>query len=70
MKRAKAVRDCEPCGGTGWQWLNRSWLTADGYHRERCGICGGSGKSDYRYADARFIREQARRRIISKAGER
>lgn len=34
----------------------RSAFTADGYRRERCGICAGSGQSTYRDSDwyARF----------------
>lgn len=37
-------RECQQCGGTGWLWLMRSMFTADGHRRERCGLCGGSGR--------------------------
>lgn len=49
---------CSTCGGTGWQHLLNSWFVPDGFRRERCGICAGSGKSGYRN-DAPFVRRQA-----------
>lgn len=58
----KTLKDCMTCGGTGWQILNRSHYTADGYRREKCGICGGSGKSDYHHHATDFVRMQRERR--------
>ncbi len=52
---------CTTCGGTGWQWLNRSWFKTDGYYRGRCGICGGTGHSSYQN-DPAFVRRQKERR--------
>lgn len=54
-------QSCVTCGGTGWQWLMRSWFLQDGYYRTRCGICSGSGVSGYR-GDPKFSRWQAARR--------
>jgi hypothetical protein len=34
------------CGGTGWWVLMKSWFHSDGYRRERCHICHGTGISD------------------------
>lgn len=56
-----AERACGSCGGTGWWWLNRSWFKTDGYRRERCHICGGTGRSDYRDS-TEFVRRQAQLR--------
>ncbi len=56
---AKKLRDCETCGGTGWQWLLRSWFPADGMRRSRCGICSGTGKSNYRHWMRDFVAHQA-----------
>lgn len=53
---------CDTCGGTGWQILNRSAFASDGYRRTRCGICAGSGESDFHHHDRPFVNEQARRR--------
>lgn len=39
---------CTNCGGTGKLLLMKSWFLNDGYRRERCGICAGSGESSYR----------------------
>ena len=55
------MKRCSTCGGTGWQILNRSWFQSDGYRRERCGICSGSGSSSFK-GDATFVKEQAKRR--------
>lgn len=54
-------RVCATCGGTGWQILDRSWFPADGFYRAKCGICEGTGRSNYR-DDPKFVKEQARRR--------
>lgn len=58
------TRDCNECGGTGWLWICGSWFPkTHGYHRERCGICAGSGKSSY-IGDRRFARKQAKIRAM------
>lgn len=36
-------KPCLNCEGTGKVLLLKSWFVTDGYRRERCGICGGSG---------------------------
>lgn len=41
-KKLKACRDCE---GTGRVFCANSWFLEDGYRRERCGICSGTGKT-------------------------
>ncbi|MGV6875947.1 hypothetical protein ACUSIJ_25085 [Pseudochelatococcus sp. B33] len=41
----KEIPECPFCGGTGWWWLRRSIFTADGFRKERCHTCHGSGKS-------------------------
>jgi hypothetical protein len=61
---------CMTCGGTGWQWLNKSWLKQDGYRRERCGICGGTGISSYHHYDSDFVRRQRERRAALTATDR
>lgn len=43
-------RRCANCDGTGKLVLMKSWFPSDGYRRERCGICGGTGRSAYRPA--------------------
>ena len=58
----KEPKSCMTCGGTGWQWLDNSWMSDDGQRREQCGICGGSGVSDYHNSDALFVRRQAKHR--------
>jgi hypothetical protein len=55
------TKDCMTCGGTGRQILNVSHFTADGVRPVCCGICGGTGKSDYHH-DSAFVREQKERR--------
>lgn len=56
-------RSCMTCGGTGWQWLDNSWLKQDGQRREQCGICGGSGKSNFHNYDYAFVKLQTARRL-------
>lgn len=54
-------RSCKSCGGTGWEWFSRSWFTDDGYYKQHCAICGGSGASAYRPTrDWIKFQEQAR----------
>lgn len=60
MGEGKWTRDCEVCGGTGKLTLMRSWFHSDGYRRERCGICHGTGKSNYR--NPPYAKEQAEMR--------
>lgn len=52
---------CSLCGGTGTLILAKSWFPLDGYRRERCGICAGSGVSAYR-CDAAWAAQQKRLR--------
>ena len=40
-------RPCDCCLGTGKQLIMRTWFVGDGYKRERCGTCSGTGKSTY-----------------------
>ena len=54
----ETAKDCMTCGGTGWQWLNNSWFKQDGQRRARCGVCSGTGKSDWHNYDASFVRQQ------------
>lgn len=57
---------CEVCGGTGLILTMRSWFPADGYSRQRCGICQGTRTSSFR--DAGYAREQRHlRAAIAKA---
>lgn len=60
------VKTCMTCGGTGWQLIDRSWFRSDGMSRIRCGICAGSGKSNYR-DDPKFVQGQKRRRALAEA---
>lgn len=55
-------KTCETCGGTGKIYCRNSWFPADGYRRERCGICRGTGKSDFRENDRAYVRWQKERR--------
>lgn len=45
---SKALRDCVQCEGTGRVVLLRSWFTSDGFRFGTCGICSGTGKSNFR----------------------
>jgi hypothetical protein len=51
---------CKTCYGTGKVVVMRSWFTADGYSRVRCGICTGTGRSAYRSFE--YEREQSKLR--------
>ncbi len=53
---------CETCGGTGKIYCLNGWLVSDGYRREQCGICGGTGVSDFRDSDRKYVRWQKERR--------
>lgn len=55
------MRDCRQCGGTGFVILDRSWFKADGYRKERCGVCEGAGQSTYQ-PHPEFAAQQAQRR--------
>lgn len=61
----RTPKPCALCGGSGWLHLLNSWFRSDGFRRERCGICAGTGKSDYR-PDAEWIRKQAEFRAAAK----
>lgn len=54
-------KPCLNCEGAGKVLLLNSWFTADGYRRERCGICGGSGVNPPGYTQwpghAQFLAE-------------
>jgi len=56
------TRKCGTCFGTGQVLCLRSAFIADGYRRERCGICSGSGFSAYR-DDTSYIRWQRQARV-------
>lgn len=60
--------DCRLCEGAGYLYLMNSWFSSDGYRRSRCGICGGSGKSNYK-PGAEYISstKRLRRAAIAKA---
>ena len=36
-------RECLNCEGRGTVLLENSWFVDDGYRRERCAVCAGSG---------------------------
>jgi hypothetical protein len=48
---------CRTCGGTGRIYCAKSWFPADGYTKERCGVCGGTGESLYQ-PDPQYARRQ------------
>jgi hypothetical protein len=52
-------RSCAICDGSGQLVLMNSWFTSEGYRRERCGFCHGTGQSNYRNGDW----ETAQRRL-------
>lgn len=56
---------CSTCDGSGVIIEARSWFTADGYRRLRCGICGGTGFSTYHSPD--YARQQQRMRSLAGA---
>lgn len=41
-------RKCAYCDGNGTVPLMNSWFLSDGLRQGRCGICRGTGISDYR----------------------
>jgi hypothetical protein len=55
--REGAARQCATCAGTGRIYSHNSWFVSDRFYGQRCGICGGSGKSDYRN-DPDYVRFQ------------
>lgn len=57
---------CRTCGGTGRIICMNSWFPSDGYRKERCGICGGTGISSYK-PDRRYERCQEKMRAALKA---
>lgn len=67
--RVAAVRSCRLCDGTGKIVLMKSWFKADGYRRERCGICSGTGQSSY-ICSPDYNREQRELRARYAAWER
>lgn len=56
---------CRTCGGTGAILSHRSWFPADGFSRDKCGICGGTGQSSYR-DDPEYIAFQKTARAARK----
>ena len=64
------------CEGKDLHDLRRHWMAvdrpimvrSDGMSRIRCGICAGSGKSNYR-DDPKFVQGQKRRRALGKRRE-
>lgn len=65
-KSAHTPTVCVLCDGTGKLVLRRSWFPADGYGTERCGICRGSGHSDYNPGND-WVREQEQLRAAARA---
>lgn len=59
----RATRDCAMCQGSGKLVLMRSWFTSDGFRFGKCGVCSGTGKSNYRPAPE-FVASQKRIREI------
>jgi hypothetical protein len=57
---------CRNCDGTGRIFCRNSHIIVDGYRRERCGVCGGTGKSRY-LIEARDVRFQREAREQTKA---
>jgi len=57
----RATKQCKTCGGTGLVYEAKTWFTADGYRRSRCGICKGSGESEYQ-PNSDYARWQKERR--------
>lgn len=55
---------CKTCDGTGKIFCLQSGYVTDGYRRERCGICAGSGESAFQ-PEAGYFRFQksARERV-------
>lgn len=60
----QAKLSCRTCGGTGKIFTANSWFPADGYRRTQCGICAGSGFSNY-HDDPEYVRWQAERRALT-----
>lgn len=52
------MRNCRQCDGTGKVFAARSWFTADGYSLIRCGVCVGTGKSNFQ-PDPSYAAKQA-----------
>jgi hypothetical protein len=63
QQRGEVMRDCQICQGTGRTVAARSWFTSDGFRFVKCGICDGSGKSDYRPSPG-YVASQNRLREI------
>ena len=59
LTRALEGAKCKMCEGTGWQYLLKTWFHVDGYRKERCGICAGTGISNYKPSGSEV--QQARR---------
>ena len=55
-EQAHTAGTCRICDGTGKTVHMRSWFTAGGFYRIRCGICSGTGLS--RYRDGAYERMQ------------
>lgn len=53
---------CKWCDGSGYWLLLRSWFVSDGYRRERCHVCNGTGKHSGIKPDADWNRFQKRAR--------
>lgn len=43
VARLRERRKCKYCDGDGKVLILNSWFVADGYRRERCDICAGTG---------------------------
>lgn len=47
LRRSLSQPKCKLCEGTGKLVLARSWFTSDGFRFGKCGVCSGTGISDY-----------------------
>lgn len=64
-------KPCVNCEGTGKALVSNSWIVSDGYRRERCGVCGGSGINPPGYtawAGNAAFQKQARENISKWGG--
>ena len=57
-------RDCKLCEGTGFLYLMNSWFHHGGYRRSRCGLCAGTGKSNYN-PSADYVAQMKRLRCLA-----
>lgn len=67
------METCPLCAGTRFILCGRSWFITDGYRREKCHLCGGSGEIKRRSVNkrGRFLRGwiQAQERFRGRVAE-